>query len=189
MADAKWDHTNAMLLEASDYMAKQARIELGAKRPRTAIRASWRKSGRNWVPSKVRKKTIRKNFEASGDLVRSVTGLREEGVLGIEFLQYGEYVISGRKKGKWVPRDAMRDWIQNRKLRPRDPETGEFVKNTKQARRAMAFMMNRKIKYFGIEPFDFAGIARTTTLEQYDSKIQEAISKDIINQINNGSSI
>lgn len=189
MAGVKWDNLNKANEAASDYMASQAKLELQAKRTRTSYRASWRKTGSSWMPTSVRKQRIRKNFEASGTLVRSIQGLRRENVIGISAESYSQYIIEGRKPGKGIPLRAIESWARTRRLRPKDPETGEFIRVTRNTKKAMTFMMNRKIKHFGIEPFDFVKIARETTISQHRDKITEAIKKDIDNFLRNGGSI
>lgn len=189
MAGVEWTNMNKALASASEYMAKQAQIELEAKRTRTAYRASWKKTGSSWQPTSVRKQRIRKNFSATGTLVRSIEGLRKDKNLGIRLEKYAQYIVDGRKPGRGVPPKAIQEWTRNRRLKPKNPETGEFIRATRANKRAMAFMMNRKIKHFGIEPFDFVKIARETTLDQKQKDINQAIKKDIDNFLTNGSSI
>jgi len=134
-----------------DFGANQMRLSLQAKRKRTVHRSTWK----NGQLQGTKKKTIRANSVASGDLVRSIRGVRVGDHWGIEMDKSGDYVRYGREKGKGIPVDALMKWIKDKKLKPRDVKTGKFLKRTKSNYRAMAFMMNRSIKEFGIEPFDF----------------------------------
>lgn len=199
MGSVNWRNTERAVSEASEYMAKQARLELEAKRPRTSIRARWRKIGKTWQAVGNRKQKIRKNFVASGALVRSIESAPDGTSIGISALWYAQAIIEGRKPwrgagfngDKGIPLSTMKKWTEVRRLRPTDPQTGEFLKNIeigkrggrKDNKRIMRFLMNRKIKNFGIEPFDFVGIARETTIAIEGDKIRKAIREDIIENL------
>jgi len=43
----------------------------------------------------------------------------------------------------------------------------------------MRFMMNRKIKYFGIEPFPFVSTARQQILPSFNKALTQAMKQDI----------
>jgi hypothetical protein len=45
--------------------------------------------------------------------------------------------------------------------------------------------MKRKIKNFGIEPFDFIKMTRRATLAKYRDEIAAAVKKDIQNNLRN----
>lgn len=180
METVDWKHTETLVDEASDYFAEQAKLELQAKRPRTSIRAKWAKVGNTWQPTSARRQIIRKNFVASGQLVGSIEPEPSDTTIAISANKTSEYVINGRKKGRYAPVNKIDTWAKIRGLRPRDPETGEFIKNTNNNKRAMRFLMNRKIKFFGIDPFDFVGIARDTMIYVYEDKLIEALKQDII---------
>jgi hypothetical protein len=51
------------------------------------------------------------------------------------------------------------------------------------SRETMGFLMNRKIKYFGIEGFDFVEPARKDVLKRYSGALTKAVKKDILNII------
>lgn len=188
MATAKYTRTEKVVKEASEFMAGQAKIELGAKRTRVAIRASWRKTGNRWQPVMVSKQRIRKNFTASGNLVRSIRSTATGTQISLSMDWYAEAIIQGRKpwdKAKFsgrrgIPLDSISRWARVRRLRPKNPATGEFIANTQANRSAALFMMNRKIKYFGIEPFDFMKIAQESTVHKYEKQITAALKLDII---------
>ena len=75
----------------ADYSKKWAiacRNMLEIKRPRTSIRAKWKKVGGGWQVVSATKKTFRGNYVASGQLVASIQPdpkgltLRSDAVLG-----------------------------------------------------------------------------------------------------------
>lgn len=187
----KYKLTEAVVERASDFFASQAKLELQAKRPRMAIRATWKKVGNGWQPVSVRKITIRSNYVASGNLVRSLRGWSQGLEFGVEMDWYGQAIINGRqpegkyKGGKGIPTDKIKNWAKMKNIKPRNIKTGQFIKNSEENRRAMLFMMNRKIKHFGIEPFDFIKMPRRATLAKYRDEIEAAVKKDIQNNLRN----
>jgi hypothetical protein len=106
---------------------------------------------------------------------------------GLDYAWYGQAIIDGRQPwgkfqgGKGIPVETMNKWIQQRRLKPRNK--GKFIGNSDQNKRAMSFMMNRKIKHFGIEPFDFVKMPRQITISKFLPLIKDAISKDIKNEL------
>ena len=189
MTDYK--NTEKVLKAAADFFASQARLELKATRPRTAIRADWKKVGNGWQVVGVRKQKFRAPYVASGNLVNSIKPISRGLEFGISMDWYGQAIIKGRKpwpnaefKGdKGIPLATMKSWATMKKMKPKDPATGKFLENSDKNKRAMQFMMNRKIKHFGIEPFDFRAIAYQTTMSKYRDKINDAVKQDIENQI------
>jgi hypothetical protein len=181
----KFNITKKVVDEASEYMVQQVKYELQAKRPRTNIRATWKKVGSDWQPTSVRKTKSSRNYVASGNLVNSVQPISNTGLeFGVTFAWYGQAIINGRQPwGKWkgdkgIPPNVLNKWISQRNIKPRDTK-GKFVGN--KAKSAMSFMMNRKIKYFGIEPFDFVTMPRKVTMNKFLPQIKEAVKQDIIN--------
>lgn len=181
--------TASVMQNASIYLASQAQLELTAKRRRTAIRASWKKIGDGWKVAESQKKTFRGNYVATGNLVKSIRPFSEGLEFGMTALWYAEAIRAGRqpwanskfKGNKGVPfkdPNVILEWANVKRLRPRDTKTGQFIPNTQRNRKAMAFLMNRKIKYFGIEPFDFKSIAQRTTMAKFKPEIDMAIKKD-----------
>lgn len=174
------------MTETAAYLAAQSILELTAKRPRTAIRSSWEKVGDGWKPVAPQKKVFRGNYVASGNLVKSIRPFSDGLEFGITALWYAEAIRAGRqpwpnwkfKGNKYIPPDAMKEWTEIKRLRPRNVKTGQFIANTEKNRNAMRFMMNRKIRYFGIEPFDFKQIAQRTTMAKFKPLIDAAIKKD-----------
>lgn len=187
----KYTNTNKVMQKAAEYMAAQSKLELMAKRPRTAIRATWKKVGDGWKVVSVKKKTFRGNYVASGNLVKSIRPLSENLEFGISALWYADAIRAGRKPwpqakfngNKGIPVESIKEWTKIKRLRPRDPKTGKFLKNNLSNRRAMQIMMNRKIKYFGIEPFDFKAIAQRTMLDKFKPQIDKAIKDDLTNYV------
>ena len=185
----KYKITEGVVKEAADFMAKAVRLTLQAKHPRTAIRASWKKTGGGWQPVNVVKQKVRANYVASGTLVKSIEPFVNKLEFGVEYNQTGEFLRQGRqpfgknKGGKGIPVNSMHQWAKMRGLRLRDLKNNQFIENSEKNRKAMSFMMNRKIKYFGIEPFDFLKMPRVYTLDKFRVKIIESVKQDIQNAI------
>jgi len=179
--------TNNVFGEMVEWWENQMKLNLKAKRKRVSIRSTWKKIGKGWQPKKVTKKTFRGNYVASGTLLNSIKTTGEGFTRNVEMERYGEAIIKGRKpwrkaKGKGnkgIPIKDMNRWIKQNKMKPRDMATGQFIPKTASNMKAMSFMMNRKIKHFGIEPFDFVGISADFTTEKYRSQLRTAMKLDI----------
>jgi hypothetical protein len=173
-------NSEAVVAEYSNKWAVSARMMLEVKRPRTSIRAKWKKVGEGWTPISVTKKTFRGNYVASGQLVNSIQPNPNGMTLGITMNKTGDYVQSGRKPGKGIPLDSMRNWVKMKRIQPRDLSTGKF--KSKATAEGMRFAMNRKIKHFGIEPFPFVTMARTEILPSFNKALTKAMAQDIKNR-------
>ena len=173
-------NSEAVVAEYSNKWAVAARMLLEVKRPRTSIRAKWKKVGEGWTPISVTKKTFRGNYVASGQLVNSIQPNPNGMTLGITMNKTGDYVQRGRKPGKGIPLDSMRNWTKMKRIQPRDLSTGKF--KSKATAESMRFAMNRKIKHFGIEPFPFVTMARTEILPSFNKALTKAMAQDIKNR-------
>ena len=164
----------------ADYSKKWAiacRSMLEVKRPRVSIRAKWKKVGGGWQVVSATKKTFRGNYVASGQLVNSIQASPKGLSLGITMNKTADYVQNGRKPGKGIPLASMRNWTKMKRIQPRDLSTGKF--KSKATAEGMRFMMNRKIKHFGIEPFPFVTMARKEILPSFNKALTKAMAKDI----------
>jgi len=173
-------NSEAVVAEYSNKWAVAARMMLEVKRPRTSIRAKWKKVGEGWTPISVTKKTFRGNYVASGQLVNSIQPNPNGMTLGITMNKTGDYVQRGRKPGKGIPLESMRNWVKMKRIQPRDLSTGKF--KSKATAEGMRFAMNRKIKHFGIEPFPFVTMARTEILPSFNKALTKAMAQDIKNR-------
>jgi hypothetical protein len=173
-------NSEAVVAEYSNKWAVAARMMLEVKRPRTSIRAKWKKVGEGWTPISVTKKTFRGNYVASGQLVNSIQPNPNGMTLGITMNKTGDYVQNGRKPGKGIPLESMRNWTKMKRIQPRDLSTGKF--KSKATADGMRFAMNRKIKHFGIEPFPFVTMARTEILPSFNKALTKAMAQDIKNR-------
>lgn len=172
-------NSNKALKEMTEFFASQMQINLGAKVRRKSYRSKWK----NGKPYNTRVKTLRASHSASGSLINSITVKKSNIGYSVQMNEYGIFVNDGRVKGKGIPVKQMDKWIKQKKLKPRDIGTGAFKKNTIKNREAMSFLMNRKIKHFGIEPFPFIKMSRETAMDQFNDKIKQATKKDIINNL------
>jgi len=110
-------------------------------------------------------------------LVNSIQASPKGLNMGITMNKTADYVQNGRKPGKGIPLASMRNWTKMKRIQPRDMGTGRF--KGKADENAMRFMMNRKIKHFGIEPFPFVTMARKEILPQFNKALTTAMAKDI----------
>ena len=171
------------LEEFGELVVERAKKELNAVKPRKVYRASWKNGKLRSVQVKVKNYRSNNTGELRDSIDYKVTDSPFGKELAIMTAEHGDFVNRGRLPGKGIPPRAMDAWIKSKGVRPQDTVNGGFKKKTEANLKAMAFMMNRKIKYFGIEanPFMTDAIAFAKPLLQ--EKLGEAYAKDIANNI------
>jgi hypothetical protein len=186
MADANFPNFEKVAMEMAQFKASQARGQLQAKTTRVGVRATWKKVGNGWQPTSHRFQRVRANYVASGALVNSIKAYyNSPSDFGITMLWYAEAIRRGRqpmggmKGGKGLPVDVMDKWADVKGIKAKDPQTGQFIPNTDKNRKAMKYLMNRKIKHFGIQGWDFLEIPIAIIKEKYTPKLEQALALDI----------
>lgn len=159
-----------MLEQFADDVVRRARQNLGATQDRWGISAKWK----NGKPTSFKRKKSRRRIWGTGNLSRSIRYTLNGTKVTFSMADYGEWVDEGRrgKKDVWgiganssakgMPVDKAKDFVK--KLRPN--KDGKFIKKTPQVMDSMAYLINRKIKWFGIAPSRFFRNAVTETLEK-----------------------
>jgi len=148
--------------------------------------------GKTYTAKNSRGKSYKKRIDNSGKLRNSITselktttkdGRFSKGFIIFKMLEYGLNVDKGRRAGKGVPPQVLIDWIKKKPLRIRDLETGSFVKQTESRVKGLAYVINRKIKKYGIPATNFFTDAYESQEEKLFSQLQEAIAQDNIEYI------
>jgi len=119
------------------------------------------------------------NKKASGRLINSLKSdlkiLVNSITLELSMEDYGQYVVYGRKPGKYAPPKAIEDWVKVKGIES-DPKK---IKST-------SFLINRKIYRFGIKPADFITNALSdNNIDKLTSQMEDVYSTDLELQINN----
>ena len=148
--------------------------------------------GKTYTAKNSRGKSYKKRIDNSGNLRNSITselktktkdGRFSKGFIIFKMLEYGFNVDKGRRAGKGVPPQVLIDWIKKKPLRIRDLKTGSFVKQTESRVKGLAYVINRKIKKYGIPATNFFTDAYDSQEEKLFSQLQEAIAQDNIDYI------
>ncbi len=143
--------------------------------------------GKTYTAKNARGKSYKKRIDNSGKLRNSITselktrtedGRFSKGFIIFKMLEYGLNVDKGRRAGKGVPPQVLIDWIKKKPLRIRDLETGSFVKQTESRVKGLAYVINRKIKKFGIPATNFFTDAYESQETKFIAEMQEAIAQD-----------
>lgn len=143
--------------------------------------------GKTYTAKNSRGKSYKKRIDNSGKLRNSITselktrtedGRFSKGFIIFKMLEYGLNVDKGRRAGKGVPPQALIDWIKKKPLRIRDLETGSFVKQTESRVKGLAYVINRKIKKYGIPATNFFTDAYESQEDKFIAEMQEAIAQD-----------
>jgi len=148
--------------------------------------------GKTYTAKNSRGKSYKKRIDNSGKLRNSITselktrtedGRFSKGFIIFKMLEYGLNVDKGRRAGKGVPPQALIDWIKKKPLRIRDLETGSFVKQTESRVKGLAYVINRKIKKYGIPATNFFTDAYESQEDKFVAEMQEAIAQDNLEYI------
>jgi len=153
--------------------------------------------GKTYTAKNSRGKSYKKRIDASGNLRKSISselktktkdGRFSKGFIIFKMLEYGINVDKGRKAGKGVPPQVLVNWIKKKPLRMRDLKTGKFksFKTAKQKENAingLAYIINRKIKKFGIPATNFFTDPLESQEKKFYNQLQEAVAQDNIEYI------
>jgi hypothetical protein len=172
-------NSNKALKRMTEYFAEQMRINLGAKVKRKSYRSKWK----NGKPYNIIVKSFRGSHSATGNLINSIRVIKSNIGYAVTMADYGKYVNGGRRKGKGIPVATMNRWVRQKNFKPRNLKTGAFIQNTASATKTTGFLMNRKIKNFGIEAYPFIKMSRETTMYVFKEEFKRETKKDIINNL------
>lgn len=95
-------------------------------------------------------------------------------VVTLKLQDYWKYIESGRKAGKFPPVGAIMRWIEVKPIIPRPNEFGRIPTPNQ-----LAFLIGRKIKEEGIEPYPALKTTREELDKLYHQKISAALGKAI----------
>lgn len=115
--------------------------------------------------------------QASGELKRSIyCDVERKGYVWrvcFHAADYWDYLSEGRKAGSWPPPDAIRKWIEVKKIQPYPDRSGKIP-----TLQQLTYLISRKIFEVGIKPRNL-----NYWLDQEAAKYKEAIMKEFENQI------
>lgn len=174
----------------AEDVINQASIELKAKHPKKTYRAlgGWVGKGRGAKPRGVQVRTKRYSSETTGKLRESLDYKVTKSKNGTYRLQiqaedYWYYVNFGRRKGKFAPPSVIQAWVQAKPIRPQKGGGKGFAKRKRGDYKTLAFLINRKIMYFGIEGTKF--LTKTVEINEPDlaANLGEKLAKEIADTI------
>lgn len=116
---------------------ENSRKRLKTPGDRIRFNVKWKREGARWVATSVSKQHFTAASKTTGDLARSMRYEVKENDLIIKTLNYGRWVDLGRKPGKYVPVKDLEAWMDKKGIK------------------VSSFLLNRKIKFFGIEATKF----------------------------------
>ena len=156
----------ALLTYAEDVIA-EAKKQLRKTRTREGKEATW-KNGR---PTSARTTRHTGRISNTGSLSNSMKArVSGRNSSQISMLAYGQAINDGRRKGKGVPAHALRSWIR-RKVRSEVDE------------KSLSFLINRKIKFFGIEPTHFLDDSFEIVDSRNNDYIYDAMYNEVLEDI------
>jgi hypothetical protein len=113
---------------------------------------------------------------AAGTLYNSVSYTFNPATLEIDFFyeDYGEFVESGRKPGRFPPPRAIAKWARIKGLPQFRDKKGRYISNDSRA-----FLLSRAIAKKGIRPFPFFTDAIEDSITQLSSELEANLAKDL----------
>ena len=94
---------------------------------------------------------------------------------------YWKYIEDGRKPGgKFPPVSALMNWILVKPILPRPDASGKMQKLRPKS---LAFLIGRKIKEEGIEPYPAVKTTQEELNKLYKEKISAALGRDVRNYV------
>jgi len=140
------------------------------------------KSRKNLAKKRRRKmgsgRFVTSKIDNTGRLSGSMKFVSQQGKGYFEMLEYGLYVDEGRKPGKYAPVNAIRQWIKSKPVAPRD-KRGRFMKRTPATMKSLAFLLNRAIFEYGIEPTHFFSDPLDEEIDKLVKKLPASVEADI----------
>lgn len=127
------------------------------------------------------------------DTIASITALAPHPAIEFFFEKYGVFLdegVNGVKhrvqggsrfsfKSKQPPQQFILQWMTDRRVKVRDPETGKFIKQSKENKEAAAFGIARKIKMRGIPKTEWFSQPLRDEFEKLPAEFLEALGKDL----------
>lgn len=157
-------------------VALEAKRNLGTTRDRFSIRAKWKKG----KPISYERRKKKGKSDNTSKLRNSITWTVKDGKLQWEMEGYGQFVEEGRKgkklnrhletKGGFIPVSELRKWMRQKPIRMQK-EGGGFMKQDEKAVKALSYLINRKIKWFGIDATRFFSEAFYNKTKDFEMRI------------------
>jgi len=107
----------------------------------------------------------------------------EQGVKGSESVKQSAKNSPFQFKGRNIPQLAMMKWIEKKPIKLRDMGTGQFSKNTKTAKKTLAFLLGRSIATKGIAARHYYKDAIEMAIPKDGTDVALAMANDYIKQI------
>lgn len=144
-----------MIIEAS-------RKNLKTPHRRVSFRIKWEKWGPHWYVKSATASVFTAASKTTGDLSRSMKYEVKDDDLYIKTLNYGRWVDLGRLPGKYVPVKDLEEWMDKKGIK------------------APSFVLNRKIKFFGIQASKFLTNAVNELSPIIPEILMDAYMKDLV---------
>lgn len=152
--DIKWTHLTEVLNEFADFFIQEARGNLD----RNQSNASY---------------SLYNSFEKIIEIGEDYYSVK------ISLEDYWKYTEEGRGPGKFPPPDTIARWIDVKGITPY-PDSNGRIPSVDQ----LTYLIGRKISIDGTEPHPFFEPAREEAIEKFELAIDQAISLDIEDFIN-----
>lgn len=159
--------------ELGTSVVQRAQLELGVTRKING------KKVRRVASDKLRKSLT---YIVNGRKINFVTGVPygkfiHEGVNGTKQNWGSEYSYKNNFVGRKMT-EPIEEWMRQKGIKVRD-KNGSFVKQTKEAKESLAYVIAKGVKIKGIAPVPFYSLAISNIFQTQSNLVDEALRKDI----------
>lgn len=117
----------------------------------------------------------------SGKLINSIKYIFNKNntsfEISMEMAEYWKYVENGRKRGKFPPISAIREWVSVKQVMPR-PYNGKLPTENQ-----LAFLIARSIANKGIRPRPIFHDTLDDVIKDFENGLEDAFTKDLENEM------
>ena len=133
------------------------------------------------LADKYQRKLVNDDAVSSGKLLNSIKFIFKKNntsfEISMEMAEYWKYVENGRKRGKFPPISAIREWVKVKPVMPR-PYNGKLPTENQ-----LAFLISRSIAKKGIRPKPIFNDTLDDAMNDFENGLEDAFTKDIENEM------
>lgn len=129
------------------------------------------------LADKYQRNLVNDDAVESGKLLNSIKYIFKKNntsfEISMEMAEYWKYVENGRKRGKFPPISAIREWIKVKSVIPR-PYNGKLPTENQ-----LAFLISRSISKNGIRPRPIFHDTLDDAMQYLEDGLEDAFTKDV----------
>lgn len=173
-------NTELVLRQFAERVIKSAKLNLGSTR--TITYNDGKKKRRRQVSSGKLKDSLDYSLLTGVHLLMSFT-MEDYGKYIDEGVSGSKYKVPGGSRFNFTnlapPKNAIRKWMDVKKVKVRDLKTNSFIKQTEENKDNAAFLISRSIKRRGIPKSEFFQAPFRLEFSKLPEEVLKAVSMDV----------